>query len=295
MKQFRSLIVILSLATTVLVVYTSCKKEVNSSRDIPKGQQQVSIKLSDNPVNFNAVFVDIQTVAVQVIPDSCLNRFHDDNDHDGNDDHDHDHPSRCSTWDTLNIHPGIYNLLNLANGTDTILASGLTVSGKITKIRLTLGSQNSVVIDSVSYPLTLWNNDPDVTISIRGEDVDMISPSNLQFWLDFDAGRSIVRIANNHFVLRPFLRVWVPAHTASIQGFVTPESAQAVVAAISNGDTLVAFPEHRNGFFKIRGITSTSGDVFINATANGYQDTTITGIQLEPGKVTDIGTVHLHQ
>ena len=268
---------------------------MNNSTSIPQGQQRISIRLSDNPVNFDAVNVDIQSVAVQVIPDSCLGHHHDDNDDDGCDDRDHDRDALCTVWDTLDINPGVYNLLDLANGADTILANGFTVQGKITKIRLTLGDQNSVVIDSVSYPLTLWNNDPHVTIKVKGEDVDMISQNDLQFWLDFDAGRSIVRIRDNNFVLKPFLRVWLPAHTASISGHVLPDSAASVVAAIFNGDTLVAIPKHYDGFFKIRGITATSADVFINATANGYQDTTITGVQLDVGKTTDIGTVQLHQ
>jgi len=297
MKQSRSLILFPFLVLIFIIFYTSCQKELNnsSSANIPQGQQRISIRLSDNAVNFDAVNVDIQSVAVQVIPDSCLGRHHDDDDNDGNDDHDQDHEARCSVWDTLDIHPGVYNLLDLANGADTILANGLTVTGKIVKIRLTIGDQNSVVIDSVSYPLTLWNNSHHVTIKVRGEDVDAITPNDLQFWLDFDAGRSIVRIRDNNFVLKPCLRVWLPAHTASISGHVVPDSAGSVVAAIFNGDTLVAIPRHYNGFFKIRGITATSTDVFINATANGYQDTTITGVQLSVGKDTDIGTVHLHQ
>ena len=303
MKHYR-----IGLVFIFIIIYTSCRKEVSTS--IPQGQQRVRIRLSDNPVNFDAVNVDIQAVEVQIIPDSCLNRYHDDDDHDGDDDHDNDHhgdddhgygdhdrhhDSRCSVWDTLDIHPGVYNLLDLANGADTILASGFTVTGKVTKIRLTLGDNNSVVIDSVSYPLSLWNNSHHVTIKVSGDNVDMISPNDLHFWLDFNAGRSIVRVAYNHFVLKPYLSVWIPSHTATIRGYVLPDSASSVVAAIFNGDTLVAIPKHDDGFFKIRGITATAADVFINATANGYQDTTITGIQLDIGKETDIGTIHLHQ
>ncbi len=302
MKQFRNLFKACGLIFIFIVIYTSCRKEANYS--IPQGQQRVRVRLSDNPVNFDAVFVDIQSVQVQVIPDSCRNRYQDDDNHDGDDDDhndgdddhdDDDHDSHCSVWDTLTIRPGIYNLLNLSNGVDTILANGFTVAGKIVKIRLTLGDHNSVVIDSVSYPLSLWNNRHQVTISVRGEDVDQITPTDLQLWLDFDAGRSIVRISDNHFVLKPCLKIWVPAHTASIRGRVLPESAGAVVAAIFNGDTLVAIPEHDDGYFKIRGITSTKADVFINATANGYKDTTIANVQLTIGRETDIGTIHLHQ
>ena len=293
MKLSVCLPVITGIILFTFIIYTSCKKEAGIA--VPAGQQRVQIRLSDDPIPFSAVFVDIQRVEVQVIPDSCLNKYHDDDDHDGDDDHDHDHDSRCSVWDTLDIHAGVYDLLHLANGTDTILATGLTVAGKITKIRLTFGDHNSVVIDNVSYPLNLWNNNHRVSISVRGEDVDMISPSNLQFWLDFDAGRSIVRLDNNHFVLKPFLKVWLPAHTASLSGRVIPGSAHAIVAAIFNGDTLVAIPRQDDGNFKIRGITSTTTDLFINATSNGYRDTTITGISLTIGSNKDVGTIQLHQ
>src|SRR5262245_2865541 len=229
MKHSRSLILVPLLALIFIIFYTSCQTELNNSSNIPQSQQRVSRRLSDNPVNFDAVNVDIQSVEVQVIPDSCQGRHHDDDDNDGDDDRDHDHDARCSVWDTLDIRPGVYNLLDLANGTDTILANGFTVAGKISKIRLTIGDENSVVIDSISYPLTLWNDSHHVTIKVKGEDVDAINPNDLQFWLDFDAGRSIVKIRDNNFVLKPFLRVWLPAHTASISGHVLPDSAASVV------------------------------------------------------------------
>ncbi len=278
MKHSRSLIFVASLAFIFFIFYTSCRKEVSNSNTIPEGQQRVSIRLSDNPVNFDAVNVDIQSVEIKILPDSC--RRNNDS---------------CAVWDTLDIRSGVYNLLDLANGSDTLLANGFTVSGNILKLRLTLGDNNSVVIDSVSYPLTLWNNDHSVDIAVRGEDVDQLTANDLQLWLDFNAGRSIVRLFNNQFVLKPFLKIWVPAHTASIEGHVLPREARSVVAAVFNGDTLVAIPKRHEGFFKIRGITATSADLFINATANGFQDTTISGVKLDIGRSTDIGTVQLHQ
>jgi hypothetical protein len=278
MKQLRNLISAFTVILFLLILYTSCRKETTTNTSIPQGQQKLSIHLSDSPINFDAVNVDIQKIQVEILPDSCRR-----------------HRDSCAVWDTLDIKAGVYNLLDLANGTDTILANGLTVSGNILKLRITLGDNNSVVIDSVSYPLTLWNDTHTVDVAIRGEDVDQIGANDLQLWLDFNAGQSIVRIANNHFVLRPYIRVWVPSHTASIKGYVLPGAAQAVVAAVFNGDTLVAIPRRHDGFFKIRGITTTSADVFINATANSYQDTTITGVQLQIGRDEDIGTVHLHQ
>ncbi len=300
MRKFRHAGYAIGLVVLALIINYSCKKEKDFTSDaIPDGQQRVSIRLSDNPVNFDAVNVDIQRLEILVSPDSCTGRNHDDDDdhgeHNGHHDHDGDHDDHgdCAVWDTLDIRAGTYNLLDLSNGADTLLASGLTIAGKIKKIRLTLGTSNSVVVDSVSYPLVLWNNLNRVTINVRGEDIDQLTPGDLQLWLDFDAGRSIVRVNNNRFELKPFLRIWLPPQTASIKGKVLPLRAGAVVSAIANGDTLIAIPNHGDGHFKIRGLKGTTADIFINATANGYKDTTITGVTLKAGKDTDIGTIQL--
>lgn len=284
----------------LLLSILSCQKE-SGNRNIPEGQQRIRIRLSDNPVNFDAVNVEILRVEVLLIPDSCRYRGEGDGDDDDDDgrchyDHERDgdhHNYRCSVWDTLDIRPGVYNLLDLSNGADTLLANGFTVAGTIKKLRLTMGTQNSVVIDSVQYPLTLWNNYNRVTISVRGEDIEEIAPGDLQLWLDFDAGRSIVKLLNNRFVLKPILRIWLPAQTATIKGKVLPLSAGAVVAAYANGDTLEAIPDNDDGRFKIRGLKGTAADLFFNATANGYRDTTITGVPLQRGQETDIGTIRL--
>ena len=299
MKNIRNAgpIVALLLLASSLFFLNSCQKEQGGSASIPDGQQRVRIRLSDNPVSFDAVNVDIRRVEVLVVPDSCGGRYNPgqggrcDYDHDG--DH-HDDNQGCAVWDTLDIRAGVYDLLHLANGNDTLLASGLTIAGRIKQVRLTLGTQNSVVIDSVAYPLTTWNGYNRVTITLAGGEVDQVSSNDLQLWLDFDAGRSIIRISNNHFVIKPYLRLWLPAQTGSIRGSILPREAHAVVAAIANGDTLIAIPDGRNGFFKIRGLMGTTANIFVNATANGYSDTTITGVQLTRGHDTDIGTIRLH-
>ncbi len=286
------------LLITVVLITFACQKEKDLNGNIPEGQQRVRIRLSDNPVSFDAVNVDIQRVEILVKPDSCRGRDDDDDDDDDghhgghhDDDGDDDDDDNCSVWDTLEIRPGIYNLLDLTNGADTLLATGYTIAGKIKKIRLTLGSRNTVVVDSVSYPLTLHNNHNRVTINVKGEDIDQLNPGDFQLWLDFDAGRSIVRVSNNRFVLKPYLRMWLPSQTASVKGKVSPVSAQAIVSAIANGDTLIAIPDGER--FKIRGLRGTTATLFFNATANGYRDTTITGVRLERGRETDIGTIQL--
>lgn len=290
MKTLRLSGLAMGLLLLTLLITFSCQKEKNvDTNPVPEGQQRVRIRLSDNPVNYDAVYVDIQQVIVQVIPDSCRDR-----DRNNNDCYDDDE-YRCSAWDTLDIRAGVYNLLDLSNGADTLLANGLTLEGRINKIKLVLGDNNSVVIDSVSYPLDLWGNNHSVTIQVKGQDIEEITPGDLQLWLDFDAGGSIVKVSNNHFVLKPRIKIFVPAQTSAIEGRVQPDRAKAVVSAISNGDTLVAIPNHHNGKFKIRGLRGTVANVFINATANGYRDTTLSTVSLDRGRTTNIGTVVLRQ
>ncbi len=305
MKQLRLPGLAIAIALLTLFISFSCQKEKNHVQNIPEGQQRVRIRLSDNPVVFDAVNVDIQRVEVLVVPDSCRGRNDDDDDDDDHDrggdrnhcdydnDGDHHDKDECAVWDTLDIRPGVYNLLNLSNGVDTLLASGFTVAGKIKKLRLTLGSQNTVVVDSISYPLTLWNGHNRITIDVHGDDIDQITPGDLQLWLDFDAGRSIVRVSNNRFVLKPLLRIWLPAQTAAIEGKVLPGRAGAIVSGIADNDTLIAIPDDDDGRFKIRGLRGTTADVFINATRNGYRDTAINGVQLQRGRTTNIGTIQL--
>jgi len=175
MKHLRRICLALGILAIPIAILISCKKEKSDATAIPEGQQRVKIRLSDNPVNYDAVYVDIQQVVVQIIPDSCRGR----GDHNNNDCYDDDE-YRCSVWDTLDIRPGVYNLLDLSNGADTLLAAGLTLEGRINKIKLVLGDHNSVVIDSVSYPLTLWNNNHSISIQVRGHDIVEITPGDLQ-------------------------------------------------------------------------------------------------------------------
>ncbi|MEI9809675.1 MAG: DUF4382 domain-containing protein [Bacteroidota bacterium] len=197
MKHLRRVCLALGIIAVPVIIFISCRKEKSDAVAVPEGQQRVKIRLSDNPVNYDAVYVDIQQVVVQIIPDSCRGR----GDNNNNDCYDDDE-YRCSVWDTLDIRAGVYNLLSLSNGVDTLLANGLTLEGRINKIKLILGDNNSVAIDSVSYPLSLWNNSHTISIQVRGRDIVEITPGDLQLWLDFDAGGSIVKVSNNRFVLK---------------------------------------------------------------------------------------------
>ncbi|MGE5107155.1 MAG: DUF4382 domain-containing protein, partial [Sphingobacteriales bacterium] len=166
MKNIKTLLTLVVFFFLILLLVVSCKKDA-SSEFSSATKNKLSVFITDNPVIFQNVFIDIQKLEVKV--DTCStvsNTSDEDDDHEGDDDHhgdgDQNHGERtddsCYVWQTLEINPAVYDLLKFRNGVDTLLASGLIPKGKIKAIRLTLGNQNSVVIDNVSYPLTITNN-----------------------------------------------------------------------------------------------------------------------------------------
>ena len=134
------------------VLITACKKENSSS--MPAGSQRLSLYLTDDPSPYDSVFIDIRFVEVKI----DTSNHHKSDDHFGDNDNDRDDDRKScdefGKWDTLQITPGIYNVSKLKNGIDTLLGT-VTINGAIRKIRITLGTNNSLRMAGVAYPLNL--------------------------------------------------------------------------------------------------------------------------------------------
>src|SRR6188474_3817123 len=85
---------------------------------------RLDVRLTDAPGDYQEVNIDIQGVEVHT--------------EDG---------SQNSGWTTLDAQNGVYNILELTNGLDTLLASTELPPGKVSQIRLILGDNNTVVVD----------------------------------------------------------------------------------------------------------------------------------------------------
>ena len=86
---------------------------------------RLEIRLTDAPGDYEAVYVDIQGVEINA-------------------------ESGENGWKQLEVNTGIYNLIEFTNGMDTLLATAELPGGKVSQIRLKLGNDNTVVIDSNS-------------------------------------------------------------------------------------------------------------------------------------------------
>lgn len=291
---------VLLLGALSIIIYACTKNNSAEPEKVPDGMQRVSLKLTDDPGLFDKVNIDIQRV--EVLVDTCNSgRGDDDDDDDRWDDRDRcgwwedwrdkDRHKECDVWDTLDINPGVYDLLQLRNGVDTSLANGVVRKGRIEKIRITLGSNNSLVKDSITYPLRSINGQVKILIKVRHEEWDEITPDNLQLWLDFDVQRSIIQVSRGKFILKPVIHVWTVRQTGSVSGKVLPTDAQAVITVFNSLDSLYAIPG-RQGEFKVRGLKTGTYSVFVNA-GNGYRDTTITDVKIERNEDTKLPTITL--
>jgi len=130
----------------------------------------------------------------------------------------------------LNVQKGIYNLLDLTNGKSTLIATDTLQISKVAQIRLILGSNNTVVVDNVSYPLS--------TPSAEQSGLKLQVHQTLQqgilysVLLDFDANKSIVNTGNGAYKLKPVVRTIVAAESGNIKGKITPVGTLAVVTAV---------------------------------------------------------------
>src|SRR6266487_2669767 len=204
------------LATTIFLM--ACHKDNNSSVN----DAAISVYLTDGPAPYDKVLIDIQRVEINNGTEEA--------------------------WRPLQmIRPGIYNLLNFRNGRDTILASSRLAKGKISQIRLILGTNNSVVINGVNLPLET----PSAQQSGLKLNVDANLTAGIEYkvWIDFDALRSIVVTGSEKYILKPVIRVYTKAVSGSVKGIVLPSAANAWVFAITNGNDTIASskPDSLNG------------------------------------------------
>ena len=269
MKIKKSLLFLSLFLTTMIVVIVSCKKEISDgSGAVPPGKSELKIMMTDDPsVIFDSIFLDIQRVEVKV--EDSTGREH---------------------WDTLTIRAGVYNILRFRNGLDTLLANGLVPNGEVEKIRITLGTRNSVVLKGVTIPLT--NLDPQITIEVHG-DVDHLDPRHLRIWLDFD-GHGSIRFHNGRWELKLKIGHFSHHNSGELEGEIKPSDAlPATITAIDGTDTLRAIADHE-GEFKIRGIKSTTVKLIIKP-SNNYKDSVINNIPIRNGDETKLGKIVLHK
>jgi hypothetical protein len=283
----------LAITMLIAVIVYSCKKDESTQTALGANQQRLNVYFTDNPGYFDNVFLDIRKV--EVLVDTCT----DNGDSDWGNDYNrcwwgedrHIDKNSCQVWDSLPVRAGVYDVLSLRNGTDTLLGNGVVPKGKVKKIVITLGANNSLVKDSVTYPLKSPSGQVKLVVQIRPEEWEEFESGNFRLWLDFDIDRSVIQTRNNQFILRPVIHVFTVKQTGSISGVVKPGEAWPVITVYNDTDTAYALP-WVNGEYKLRGLKAGTYSLYVNA-SNNYKDTTITGVTVERGKNTSVNQIKL--
>ena len=164
----------LLLTAVAAIILIACSKEKAAE------STTVKIRLTDNPVDAEEVNVDIQQVRVKFREDSATG------------------------WANLDTHAGIYNLLGLQNGVDTLLAVGTIPTNVVKEIRLVLGTDNSIKVAGVTYPLTIPSgSESGLKIKVNKQ----LNRTLDSLLIDFDAALSIHQIGTGAFHLKPVLKI----------------------------------------------------------------------------------------
>lgn len=144
-----------------------------------RGNAKLTVRMVDAPGDFQQVNVDVLEVRVH-------------NENDG--------------WISLPTNAGIYDLLTLQNDVSaTLVNQGALPDGKINQFRLVLGSNNTVMVDSVVYDLA--------TPSAQQSGLKLNVKTNFdanelyEIVVDFDAEKSIVTKGNGEYSLKPVLKL----------------------------------------------------------------------------------------
>lgn len=286
-KNFKkNLIALASLLMLITVV--SCTNENDKLEK--DGTATIQLKLTDAPaLEYDAVYIDIQGVRVGVADEY----FYDDDPYIDDDADDLDEYKDVEWVDLVLNNPGLYNLLDYRNGETVMLAGGDIPAGKISQVRLLLGDESHVVIDGVEHPLKTPSAQ---TSGLKFNLHDVLMPDLMySFVIDFDASRSVVKTGNDKYILKPVIRTYADAFGGTIKGFALPADSVAYVQIINDEDTLISLPED-NGLFLFAGLDDDEWDLTIFADTTGiYKDTLIYDIDVEDGKVVDLGEILLQK
>lgn len=163
-----------AILLAVVLVAIACNKH--------EGAGTMTVKMKDNPVELDAVFVEVIRVEVQ----------HSNADGGG--------------WVPLETESGIYNLLELQNGLTATLSEDEELPvGTVNQMRLILGSANSVMVDSLTFPLLISSQDETgLKFNLNAQIND---GENVEVLFDFDAKQSIVIDGSGNYRLKPVIKV----------------------------------------------------------------------------------------
>ena len=262
------------LSIVVLFIMVSCNNSENS------GPATLSVKLVDNPGDYENVFVEVVDVMVKYDNDSEPDT-EEDNDDNG--------------WESLGIiNSGIYDLLELTGGVSLDLVDNEDIqSGTIKQIRLVLGENNTIVLagEEEARPLRTPSAQQTGLKVMVNQAIE--SGFNYDFILDFDVDESIVMAGNSGNInLKPVLRASLEVNSGILSGEILPADIMVEVSA-TNGD-IIASTFTNMGQFELLGLPAGIYSITITPDENSLLNgVTVDNVEIIVGDTTVLETITL--
>ena len=155
---------------TVALLLSACSKTTNTT---------LRIHLTSNPGSYEAVNVEIKAVWVKVAKEN-------------------------TGWFFLKTSDQMLNLNRIANGKDTIIATGEIPQSDIKEVRMIFGPKNSIVSAGKPYNLQLSSDLDGGGVNIRFQQTCNTDVSRVTF--DLDATASVKESGTNQFTFNPVIR-----------------------------------------------------------------------------------------
>lgn len=250
-------ILFLGFLSILIVAIFGCDSDSKNAR--------LEVWLTDAPGDYQEVNVEIEGVQVHI----------------GNGEQE-------SGWKSLDVDGGVYDLLELTNGLDTLLGAIELPPGQISQVRLKLGDDNTIRVGGKVHPLsTPSGQQSGLKLQVHTVLAEGITYKIL---LDFDVARSVVHRGNETYSLKPVIRTITEAQDGAIKGVVNPASSTPAVYAIEGTDTVATTYTDDAGKFLLRGLEA--GTYKVVFLPNSEYDTLVReNVDVTIGTVTDLGDI----
>ena len=249
---------------TFLVTLFACAKDNNSEGgNDPKANPVFSVKMVDAPSVFDAVNVEVLSMEANI---------------NGN-------------WVEFPVeNPGVYNLQVFTNGNSMLLIGDTSLApGVMTELRLILGTNNSVVVDGITFELqTPSGQTSGYKIKM---DQQILEPGGMyRLVIEFDVSVSVHLTGSGKYMLKPVVRGYLETAVGGIAGIIIPPAGAFYVEAVNTTDTSGTLVDQATGQFLIG--TAFPGIYNVTCYANaGFSDTTLSGVQVIAGQTTQLGLI----
>jgi hypothetical protein len=264
-----ALIAVFALSVTGL---SSCKKEDakpgTSMNTASPEKGSFKVRLTDSPGNYSGLFVELTRVDAYI---------------------------QNQGWVNLSSESRVISVLDLTNGAETTLSyNAHAQAGVYTKLKLTFGNENTLVLNGVAGSSTIALNfgsqsSHEVVVDIHEE---VNAQSSGEVLLDFNVAQSILAMGTS-YLMNPNITE-IENESTGISGDVQG-SAQASVT-LHNGQHSYHTFVSASGEFLIRGVEDGTYQLSIEGMVQGnamLQHHEIDNVTIVEGQIKQMGAIEL--